>query len=79
CAIVTCGPNELMQQIHHRMPVLLPPEDARTWLDRSITDPSEVLPLLRPYPAEEMEAYPVGPAVSSPHNEGAQLVMPLAP
>jgi putative SOS response-associated peptidase YedK len=78
CAIVTCGPNELMAEIHRRMPVLMPGADARTWMDRSITDPQAVMPLLRPYPAAEMEVYPVGPAVSSARNDGPQLLMPLS-
>lgn len=78
CAIVTCGPNELMAQFHHRMPVLLDGTDARTWIDPAVTDTAAVMPLLRPYPADAMEAYPVGPAVSSARNDGPQLVMPLA-
>lgn len=77
CAIVTCGPNELMAQIHHRMPVLLPAEGARRWVDGAITDPAAVVDLLQPYPAEEMEAYPVGSMVSSARNDGPQLVLPL--
>ena len=48
------------------------------WLDPRVTDPARVLPYLRPLPAEGMEAYPVSTLVSSPDNEGAQLVEPVA-
>ena len=72
-AIVTTSPNELMQPIHNRMPVILLPEDEATWLDPEV--PTEVaLACLRPYPAELMEAYPVGPDVGNVRNDGPELV-----
>ena len=36
CAIITTQPNELMQEIHNRMPVILPREAREEWLDPSI-------------------------------------------
>ncbi|WP_081824424.1 SOS response-associated peptidase family protein [Paenibacillus sp. UNC451MF] len=33
-SIVTCGPNDLMKDIHNRMPVILKPENEALWLDR---------------------------------------------
>lgn len=61
CAIVTTEANELVAAIHDkkRMPVILRPEDYGLWLDHSIDDPSCLLPLLRPFPDDEMEAIPV--------------------
>ena len=58
CAIVTTVANELVGAIHdkRRMPVILRPEDYGLWLDHSIDDPACLLPLLRPFPDEEMEA-----------------------
>jgi putative SOS response-associated peptidase YedK len=67
CTVITTGPNELMAPIHDRMPVILPPaanEQAA----------ADMTSLLRPYPAEELEAYPVSRRVNSPRNEGAGLV-----
>jgi putative SOS response-associated peptidase YedK len=72
--IITTAPNDLMGTIHNRMPVILRPEDEEEWLDTETTEREPVLALLRAYPAEEMEAYPVSRAVNSPRNEGAQLV-----
>lgn len=78
CAIITTTANDLLAQIHDRMPVILDPDAEARWLDPRVTDPARVLPCLRPLPAEGMEAYPVSTLVSSPDNEGAQLVEPVA-
>jgi putative SOS response-associated peptidase YedK len=43
--------------IHNRMPVLLP-EDEERWLDPEMTDPAEIVSLLRPYLAEHLVARP---------------------
>jgi putative SOS response-associated peptidase YedK len=32
CVIITGEPNELVAQIHNRMPVILPPETREKWL-----------------------------------------------
>ena len=77
CTIITCGPNAVMAPIHHRMPVILTPGAEAVWLDPQVREPERVLPLLVPYPAEEMIVYPVSPAVNSPANDSPQLVLPL--
>ena len=77
CAIVTTSANELVAPIHERMPVILDPADEATWLDPTEGDPLAVLPALRAYPAERMEAYSVAPLVSSVRNDGPELVRPV--
>ena len=64
--ILTTAPNDLMADIHNRMPVILRREDEDEWLDPENTEPEHLLPLLRPYPASEMAAYPVSKMVNSP-------------
>jgi len=76
-AIITTVPNELAAPIHNRMPVILDPTEEALWVDPAVTDPVALLGCLRPYPAQEMEAYPVGPLVSSAWNEGPELIEPL--
>lgn len=58
-AIITTSANELVAPIHDRMPVILKPDHEALWLDPQISDASRLLPLLAPYPAEEMELRPV--------------------
>ncbi|MBT2757177.1 SOS response-associated peptidase [Mesobacillus foraminis] len=74
CTVITTAPNQLMRNIHDRMPVILRPEDEKVWLDPSIQDPHLLDPLLRPLDPELMEAYEVGPAVNSPKNNSAELI-----
>ncbi len=77
-AIVTTKPNELVASVHNRMPVILDPDDEASWLGNACTDPLAVLGCLRRYPPQEMEAYPVGPLVSSAWNEGPELIEPVS-
>jgi putative SOS response-associated peptidase YedK len=75
--IVTTEPNELMAGIHNRMPVILPKESWGLWLDPA-SQIREVQPLLIPYPANLMAAYPVSPAVGNARNDGPELIVPVA-
>jgi putative SOS response-associated peptidase YedK len=51
------------------MPVILPRQHWAAWLDPQAQDAGEVVPLLRPYPADAMRAYPVGALVGNPRND----------
>ena len=77
CTIVTCAPNELMAQFHHRMPVILTPGAEAVWLDSSIQGPEMLHEVLVPYPADAMVAHPVSDLVNNVRNDSAQLVLPL--
>ncbi len=78
CTILTTEPNELMQPIHNRMPVIVHPEDYDLWLDPSVPQRDRLQPLLRPYEADAMQIYPVSKTVNSPRNETPACVEPLA-
>ena len=66
CTILTTEANDLVRPIHDRMPVILAPADYARWLDPAVQTPEPILPLLRPYPSEPMEAYAVSTRVNSP-------------
>jgi putative SOS response-associated peptidase YedK len=77
CCVITTEANELVRGIHARMPVIIPPADFDRWLDSQT--PKDVLAaMLRPYPANGMEAYPVRQTVNKATNEGPELVEPAA-
>ena len=75
CAIITTTPNSMMTKIHDRMPVILGKENVAAWLDQK-TGQEVLLAMLKPYPAERMETYPVSSLVNSPRNTGAGCVEP---
>jgi putative SOS response-associated peptidase YedK len=78
CAIITTEANDLMSEIHHRMPVILHPEDYEMWLDPSFEEKEPLSALLKPYPDEAMEAYPVSRRVNSPTNDEPGCIEPAA-
>lgn len=77
--IITTTPNELCAPIHDRMPAILDGEDAQAWLETPPEGTDMLLDLLRPFPAERMEAWPVSRAVNDVRRNGPELVTPEEP
>ena len=69
----------MMEGIHNRMPVILPPDAYEIWLQPGeAADRKGLADLLVPYPDTEMNAYAVSTAVNNPRNESPVNVQPLA-
>ena len=64
CTIITGRPNELVAQIHTRMPVILPQETYDRWLTGEAGKE-----ILLPFPAEAMEIRAVSRRVNKPEND----------
>lgn len=77
CTLITTGPNALMAPIHHRMPVILGSKDYDDWLDPSLQTVERINVLLRPFPSDEMKAYPVSPIVNNLQNDQPECVKPI--
>jgi len=75
-AIITAEPNEMMASLHGRMPVILAEGDHAAWLDLKNERTDDLQQLLRPYPSDEMTAYPVSKRVNSPKNDDSELIEP---
>jgi putative SOS response-associated peptidase YedK len=75
--VITTTPNEVMQPIHDRMPVLIRREDFARWLDPAIDGARELNDLIAPFRPDDMEAWPVSRKVSSPASDGPELIEPL--
>jgi len=74
CAILTTEANEVLRPVHDRMPVILHPDDYELWLGADARELGLVKEMLRPYPAEEMDAHPVSTLVNDPRHGGAKLI-----
>ena len=76
-SIITTVANELLQKIpHHRSPVILPREAERTWLNPK-APMDDIVSLLKPFPAEQMNAYPISIKIKNPKNDGRELIEPV--
>ena len=77
CTILTTEANDLMQPIHHRMPVILQSANYDTWLDPQLQDAASLKPLLQPYAPPELEAYAISTAVNRPSHDQPDCIQPL--
>ena len=75
CTIVTTRPNELMAEIHDRMPAILRPEFEGRWLDPKASE-QDLMPLLEPCPADSMEAIAVSKYVNSTSHDDPKCLDP---
>lgn len=74
CTIITTESNELMSPIHNRMPVILSAHSRKEWLDPDIHDEHVLLPLLAPYPMDQMTARVVSRLVNDPKHDNPELL-----
>ncbi len=72
--IITTGPNEVMEPIHDRMPVIVAPENWQSWLNGI---PEEVAGMVVPYRDEELQAWPVSRRVSKTQDDDLGLIEPM--
>lgn len=77
--VITTAPNDLMQPIHDRMPVIIPKDCWTEWLNPRNHDTADLVAMLAPYAATAMEAWPVSRRVSNAREEGAELIAAVAP
>jgi len=71
--ILTTEPNDLIEPLHHRMAVVLPADEEETWLTGG---PEERAELCRPYPDDDLDAYPISTAVNDPSNDSPGIIEP---
>ena len=69
-AVITTDANEVVAEIHDRMPVILPPSGYVRWLGEE-EDPRE---LMRPFPSETMRMWPISTRVNKPENDDPSIL-----
>ena len=77
CTIITTAANDLMHELHERMPVILSPGDYEAWLDPENSDRDGLLKLLDAFPGDQMRTTPVRPFVNNVRNQGPECAEPL--
>jgi len=76
CTIITTDANDLVAQLHDRMPAILTPDEYDRWLEPAGAE-GELVELLRPCFTEDMIAYPVSRNVNNPRNDSPDLLLPV--
>jgi putative SOS response-associated peptidase YedK len=76
--ILTTTPNNLVEDVHDRMPVILNRNMEKKWLD-SYTSEAELLEMMNPYPSEQMISYTVSPLVNSVQNDAPSVIRRTSP
>ncbi|NCC52403.1 MAG: SOS response-associated peptidase [Spartobacteria bacterium] len=76
-AIITTRSNALVQPSHHRMPVIIARDHHRAWLFSDERDALNLIPLLTPWPGQDMKATPVTPYVNSAAHDDPECIRPL--
>ena len=78
CTIITTESNHFMSKIHHRMPVILTPEQQKLWLDPRIKDRDTLESLLVQYDDQLMDMYSVSTDVNNVKNDHPKLIQPVS-
>ncbi|MEZ4600979.1 MAG: SOS response-associated peptidase [Syntrophotaleaceae bacterium] len=79
CSILTTEPCPLIRPIHHRMPAILQPVDFPLWLDPTVSDADQLLPLLAPYDCGDLLLTAVSTYVNKVGHEGPECFTPRRP
>ena len=76
CAILTTEPNELLQPIHDRMPVIVKEDDYASWISPATTA-VEVRRMVQPFPVDLMRAWEIGLLVNDPKADDGRVIAPI--
>ena len=77
CTILTTTPNQLLADVHDRMPVILPATSYDLWLDPGFRDVAATTEMLKPYDAEQMRRYAVSTRVNNVTNDDRECSEPI--
>jgi putative SOS response-associated peptidase YedK len=75
--VITTDPNEIVEQLHDRMPCIIPEKDYDRWLQPGDPDRPPI-DLLRPFDADKMTAWKVDKAVGNVKNDSPELIEPAS-
>lgn len=77
CTVLTTSPNSLVEDLHNRMPVIVPPDKYDLWLDPDVTDFESIRDILEPYDATLMRRYPVSTKLNNSKIDDAESASPV--
>jgi putative SOS response-associated peptidase YedK len=72
-AILTCAANQVVAQLHDRMPVIIERKDFPAWFDLGNPNAADIL---KPFPAERMRVMPVNRKLNSGRIDDPSVLTP---
>lgn len=78
-AVVTTAANEVVGQLHNRMPAILSADEWPLWIDPMISDPGLLSDLLHPADESLLRLDPASRLVNNANNEGPELLVAQPP
>ncbi len=76
-SIITTMANETVSGVHHRMPVILPQDKEKLWLDNNSEE--WLLECLKPFDEKPMKKIPLGRMINNPANDSPEVQLAAAP
>ncbi|MEN2282722.1 SOS response-associated peptidase [Algoriphagus sp. SE2] len=76
--ILTTTPNEVVSEIHDRMPVIFTKEAEKIWLDNYTSD-EDLKKILKPLSSDSMVSFSVSPLVNSVQNDTPAVMRKTSP
>lgn len=76
-AIITTGPNAVMEEIHDRMPVIIDAVHEKSWIDESL-DEYAIAEFCKPNPTELLQRYEISSRVNNPRNDTPEILTPVS-
>jgi putative SOS response-associated peptidase YedK len=73
--IITVEPNELVAEVHNRMPAILPLKEEREWLNPDLAE-SQALAMLMPFPKSKMAVFEASSRANTPKFDDPELLNP---
>ena len=79
CTIITTAANKVLAPVHHRMPIVMSPEDARYWMSPDTPADQDLHQFLQSRSNAGLRFWPVSKTVNSPRNDGEVLIEESTP
>ncbi len=73
--IITTEANQKLQELHNRMPVIIPLDKRELWLNPD-ANPEDLMDMLVPFASSEIDFHEVSRMVNSPQNNSSQCIEP---
>jgi putative SOS response-associated peptidase YedK len=78
CTIITTAASDELQKVHHRMPVILHPDQYAFWLDPENQDQGELEAVIREHIVTAFKIHPVSTRVNAVRHNDPSNIKPLS-